>query len=151
MSSRTSIYTDGFYQRTSMTLTNFLELKSRSLMQNSLFYYRHYKTTIVTIPRIFPRIGGHNTASKEPLRHFHRIHKAARPSAKFKQLLFARELLQKKMKIAVHMYVEQRQHYSLAILEFKSFQTVLNSMRGTAVHTDSGPRSRKMECHDQKL
>ena len=55
------------------------------------------------------------------------------------------------MKIAVHMYVEQRQHYSLAILEFKSLQNVLNSMRGTAVHTDSGPRSRKMECHDRKL
>ena len=63
-------------------------------MQNSLLYYRHYKTTIVTNLRIFPKIGGHNTASKEPLRHFHRIHKAARPSAKFKQLLFARELLQ---------------------------------------------------------
>ena len=47
------------------------------------------------------------------------------------------------MKIAIHMYVEQRQ--------FKSLQTVLNSMRRTAVHTDSGPRSRKMECHDQKL
>ena len=59
-----------------MTLTNFLELKSRSLMQNSLLYYRHYKTTTVTNPRIFPRIGGHNTASKEPLRHFLRIHKA---------------------------------------------------------------------------
>ena len=75
MSSRTSIYTDGFYQRTSMTLTNFLELKSKSVMQNSLLYYRHYKTTIVTNPRIFPRIGGHNIASKEPLRHFLRIHK----------------------------------------------------------------------------
>ena len=55
------------------------------------------------------------------------------------------------MKIAVHMYVEQRQHYSPAMLEFKSLQTVLNSTRDTAVHTDSGPRSRKMECHDQKL
>ena len=59
-----------------MTLTTFLELKSRSLMQNSLLYYRHYKTTIVTNPRVFPRIEGHNTASKEPLRHFLRIHKA---------------------------------------------------------------------------
>ena len=47
------------------------------------------------------------------------------------------------MKIAVHMYVEQRQHYS-AMLKFKSLQTVLNSMRGTAFHTDSGPRLRKM-------
>ena len=55
------------------------------------------------------------------------------------------------MKIAVHMYDEQRQHYSPAMLKFKDLQTVLNSMRGTAVHTDSGPRSRKMECHDQKL
>ena len=101
-----------------MALTNFIKRKSRSLMQNSLLYYRHYKTTIVTNPRIFPRNGDHNTASKEPLRHFHRIHKAARPSAKFKQLLFARELLQRKIKIAVHMYVEQRQRYSPAMLEF---------------------------------
>ena len=53
--------------------------------------------------------------------------------------------------LPVHMYVEQRQHYSPAMLEFKSLQTVLNSMRDTAVHTDSGPWSRKMECHDQKL
>ena len=134
-----------------MALTNFLERKSRSLMQNLPLYYRQYKTTIVTNPRILPGNGDHNTASKEPLRHFHRIHRAARPSAKFKQLLFARELLQRKVKIAVHMYVEQRQHYSPAMLEFKRLQTVFNSMRHTAVHTDSGPWSRKMECHDQKL
>ena len=49
------------------------------------------------------------------------------------------------------MNVEQRQHYFPAMLEFKSLQTVLNCMRDTAVHTDSGPWSRKMECHDQKL
>ena len=30
LSSWTFMYTDGFYQRTSMALTNFLELKSRS-------------------------------------------------------------------------------------------------------------------------
>ena len=134
-----------------MALTNFLERKSRSLMQNSLLYYRHYKTTIVTNPRIFPRNGDHNTASKEPLRHFHRNRKAAHPSAKFKDLLFARELLQRKIKMAVYMYVEQRQHHSPAMLEFKRLQTVLNCMRDTALHTDSGPWSRKMECQDQKL
>ena len=49
------------------------------------------------------------------------------------------------------MYVEQRQHYSPAMLDLKRLQTVLNFMRDTAVHTDSGPWSPKMECHDQKL
>ena len=51
MSSWTSIYTDGFYQRTSMALTNFLELKSRSLMQNSLLYYRHNSQKFPYIPK----------------------------------------------------------------------------------------------------
>ena len=48
---RTSIYTDGFYHKTSMALTNFLELKSRSSMQNSLLYYLHNSQKFPYIPK----------------------------------------------------------------------------------------------------
>ena len=141
-----------------MASNNSLDPKSKSLMQNSLLYYRHYKTTIVTNPRIFPRIGDHNTASKEPLRHFLRIHKTVLATSSSSDYLlenysklWSSSHAKREIKIAVHMYLEQRQHYSPAMLEFKSLQTVLNSMRDTAVHTDSGPWSHKMEGHDQKL
>ena len=41
------------------------------------------------------------------------------------------------------MYEEERRLYSRAILELKSIQNMFSSMGDTAVHTDSGPRSRK--------
>ena len=54
------------------------------------------------------------------------------------------------MKIAVHKYVEEREHYWPAMLKFKSLQNPLNSIGDTAVRTDSGPRSRRTKCHNQK-
>ena len=40
------------------------------------------------------------------------------------------------MKIAIHMYFEERQHYCPAKSEFKRLQNPLNSIGGTAVHAD---------------
>ena len=54
------------------------------------------------------------------------------------------------MKIAVHMYFAERQHYRPAMLEKKSLHNVLNSMEHTATYTDSGPRSPKTKYHNQK-
>ena len=48
------------------------------------------------------------------------------------------------MKIAVHMYFEERQHYCPAMLEFKRLQNPLNSIGDTAVHAD------RTKCHKQK-
>ena len=48
------------------------------------------------------------------------------------------------MKIAVHMYFEERQHYFPAMSEFKPLQNPLNSIGDTAVHAD------RTKCHKQK-
>ena len=48
------------------------------------------------------------------------------------------------MKIAVHMYFEERQHYCPAMSEFKRLQNALNSIGGTAVHAD------RTKCRKQK-
>ena len=54
-------------------------------------------------------------------------------SAKNKLLIFARELIQWKMKIAVHMDFAERQHYRPAMLELKTLHNVLNAMKYTAI------------------
>ena len=48
------------------------------------------------------------------------------------------------MKIAVHMYFEERQHYCPSLWEFKLLQNPLNSIGGTAVRAD------RAKCHNQK-
>ena len=45
---------------------------------------------------------------------------------------------------------EERWLYCPAILELKSLQNFLSSMRDIAVHTGSGPRSRKTKWHSQR-
>ena len=59
------------------------------------------------------------------------------------------------MKIAVHMYFEERQHYCLAMLEFLNcisdgMLLKKHSIGDTAVRTDRGLRSRRTKCHNQK-
>ena len=48
------------------------------------------------------------------------------------------------MKIALHMYFEERQHYCPAMFEFKSIPSE------TTVRTDRGPQPRRTKCHNQK-
>ena len=71
-------------------------------------------------------------------------HPQGLPSAKFKLSISATKLIQWKMKIAVHMYFEERQHYCPAMSEFKRLQNPLNSIGDTAVHAD------RTKCHKQK-
>ena len=56
------------------------------------------------------------------------------------------------MKITVHIICTKRNVDSKcpAILELKSLQEFFSSMGDTAVHTDSGPRSRKTKWHNQR-
>ena len=58
-------------------------------------------------------------------------HPQGLPSAKFKLLIFGRKLIQWKMKIAVHMYFEERQHYCPAMLEFKSIPSEIQQFAQT--------------------
>ena len=49
------------------------------------------------------------------------------------------------MKIAVHMYFEERQHYCPAILEFKSIPSEIQQFAQTEAH-----RHVETRCHNQK-
>ena len=57
------------------------------------------------------------------------------------------------MKITVHIICTKRKVDSKcpAILELKSLQEFFSSMGDTAVHTDSGPRSRKSDTIKRQL
>ena len=78
-------------------------------------------------------------------------HPQGLPCPNFKLLIFARTLLQRKMKIAVHMHGEEScQLHCPDMLELKSLHNVHNSMGDTAVHTDSSTRSRKTKSHNWK-
>ena len=70
-------------------------------------------------------------------------HPQSLPSANFKLLIFARKLLHRKIKIAVHMSTIS---FVPPQLKWKSLHNPLNSMGHTAVHTDSGTRSRYTKC-----
>ena len=69
-------------------------------------------------------------------------HPQSFPSANFKLSIFARKLPHRKMKKAVDICP--------ARLKLRSLQNKLNSMGDTAVHTESGPWSRKTKCHNWK-
>ena len=70
-------------------------------------------------------------------------HPQGLPSANFKLLIFARKLIHRKIKIAVHMSTIS---FVPPELKWKSLDNLLNSMGHTAVHTDSGTRSRYTKC-----
>ena len=65
------------------------------------------------------------------------------PSAKFKLLIFARKLIEWKMKIAVHTYFEERNTVVPLCWNLKAFY------RRSAVRTDRGPQTRRTKCHNQ--